>query len=66
MIPVYLSKLGWIGAMSETTIKILKSTSFAIMAFALLLGAFIILKAMFKGRREERELARQAALEHTR
>jgi len=63
MIPVYLSKLGVIGTMSETTVKILSNTSFGIMAFALLLGAFIILKAMFKGRREERELERQAALE---
>jgi uncharacterized membrane protein YfcA len=65
MIPVYLSKLGLIGAMSETTAKILKSTSFAIMAFALLVGAGIILKAMFAGRRAERELAKQAAIEET-
>jgi uncharacterized membrane protein YfcA len=65
MIPVYLSKLGVIDAMSDTTVKILKSTSFAIMAFALLLGAAIILNAMFKGRRAERELARQQALEQT-
>jgi len=70
MIPVYLSNLGWIGAISETTTKILKTTSFGIMAFALLMGAFIILKAMFKGRREEQELAkqelaRQQALEQT-
>jgi len=63
MIPVYLSKLGVIGTMSETTVKILSNTSFGIMAFALLLGAGIILKAMFKGRRLERELARQEALE---
>lgn len=66
MIPVYLANLGWIGAISETTTKILSKTSFAIMAFALLLGAFIILQAMYKGRRAERELlAKQAALEQT-
>jgi uncharacterized membrane protein YfcA len=64
MIPVYLSKLGVIAAMSEITVKVLKSTSFGIMAFALLIGASIILRAMFQGRRAERELARQeAALE---
>ena len=61
MIPVYLSKLGVIAAMGETTVKVLKSTSFAIMAFALLIGAGIILRAMFQGRRAERELASQEA-----
>jgi uncharacterized membrane protein YfcA len=63
MIPVYLSKLGVIAEMSETAVKVLKSTSFAIMALALLIGAGIILRAMFQGRRAERDLARQAALE---
>jgi uncharacterized membrane protein YfcA len=65
MIPVYLSKLGLIAEMSETAVKVLKSTSFGIMAFALLIGASIILRAMFQGRRAEREFARQAALEQT-
>jgi uncharacterized membrane protein YfcA len=65
MIPVYLSKLGLIAAFSETAEKVLRSTSFAIMAFALIVGAGIILRAMFKGRRAERELAAgQGALEH--
>jgi uncharacterized membrane protein YfcA len=65
MIPVYLAKLGVISTLNETTVKVMKSTSFAIMAFALLIGAFIILRAMFKGRRaeRERELAEQGALE---
>ena len=63
MIPVYLAKLGVIPAMGEMTEKVLRSTSFAIMAFALFMGAFIILRAMWQGRRAERELARQAALE---
>jgi hypothetical protein len=63
MIPVYLAKLGLINAMGETTVSVLKSTSFAIMAFALLLGAFIILRAMWQGRREERALAKQEAME---
>lgn len=64
MIPVYLSKLGLIAALSETTVKVLSSTSFAVMAFALFVGASIILRAMFKGRRAERELAEQAALKN--
>lgn len=63
MIPVYLAKLEIIQAMNETTVGVLKSTSFAIMGFALLMGAFIILRAMWQGRRAERELASQAALE---
>ena len=63
MIPVYLAQLGVIAEMSETMVKVLKSTSVAIMAFALFTGAVIILRAMFKGRRAERELASQTALE---
>jgi uncharacterized protein len=63
MIPVYLAKLGVIGTLSGTTVKVLNSTSFAIMAFALFMGAFIILRAMWQGRRAERETARQEAME---
>jgi uncharacterized membrane protein YfcA len=62
MIPVYLSKLGVTAAMSDLTVTILKSTSFAIMAFALLLGAVIILRAMFQGRRAEKALAEETAV----
>ncbi len=63
MIPVYLSKLGLIETLGDTTVKVLKTTSFAIMIFALGSGAFIILRAMWIGRREER-LAMQEVLEH--
>ncbi len=63
MVPVYLAQLGLIHALSETTVKVLKSSSFAIMAFALLIGAFIVLRAMWQGRRAEREMIRQEALE---
>ncbi|MBZ0155834.1 MAG: sulfite exporter TauE/SafE family protein [Alphaproteobacteria bacterium] len=62
MIPVYLSQLGLISTLGETTVKILKSTSFAIMIFALALGAFIVLRAMWQGRRAERELSAAHAL----
>jgi len=63
MVPVYMSQLGLIHTLGETTVKALKSTSFAIMAFALLLGAFIVLRAMWQGRRAE-QAATQEALEH--
>jgi uncharacterized membrane protein YfcA len=65
MVPVYMSQLGIISTLGETTVKILKNTSFAIMAFALCSGAFIILKAMWQGRRAERELATKEALEQS-
>jgi len=56
MVPVYLSQLGIIQTLTETTIKILKNSSFAIMAFALLSGAFIILRAMWIGKKAERAI----------
>ena len=63
MVPVYMSQLGLIHTLGETTVKALKSTSFAIMALALLLGAFIVLRAMWQGRRAE-QAATQEVLEH--
>jgi hypothetical protein len=64
MVPVYLAQLGLIEKMGESTVKALKSTSFAIMIFALALGAFIVLKAMWQGRKAEREAAGVQVLEH--
>ncbi|MDA8083242.1 MAG: sulfite exporter TauE/SafE family protein [Nitrospiraceae bacterium] len=64
MVPVYLSQLGLISQIGADTAKILKTTSFAIMIFALGLGAFIVLRAMWQGRRAERlQYAREAATE---
>jgi uncharacterized membrane protein YfcA len=63
MVPVYLSQLGLIQTLADTTVKILKTTSFAIMALALLIGAFIVLKAMWQGRRAEK-LLHGGKLEH--
>jgi len=63
MVPVYMSQLGLIHTLGETTVKALKSTSFAIMALALLLGAFIVLRAMWQGRRAE-QATTQEVLEH--
>ncbi|MDO9288436.1 MAG: sulfite exporter TauE/SafE family protein [Thermodesulfovibrionales bacterium] len=62
MVPVYLSQLGLIQTLGEGTVKVLKSTSFAIMIFALALGAFIVLRAMWQGRKAERELTTKEAL----
>lgn len=62
MVPVYLSQLGLIQTLNEGTVKLLKNTSFAIMALALLLGAFIVLRAMWQGHRAERELATKEVL----
>ncbi len=54
MVPVYMSQLGLIGEISVETTKLLKGVSFGIMIFALALGAFIVLKAMWQGRKAER------------
>jgi uncharacterized protein len=65
MVPVYLSQLGLIETLSESTTSIMKSTSFGIMVTALVLGAFIVLRAMWQGRSEERKaLAAEEALSH--
>jgi hypothetical protein len=60
MVPVYLAQLGLIQTIDPTTVKLLKSTSFLIMIAALLIGAFIVLKAMWQGRRAERLSAQEA------
>lgn len=64
MIPVYLAELGLIGKLGEGTVSVLKTTSFAIMIAALLLGAFIVLRAMWQGRRAEKLQQATGALEH--
>lgn len=61
MVPVYLAQLGLIQTIDPVTVKLLKSTSFLIMIAALLIGAFIVLKAMWQGRRAERMTAAQQA-----
>jgi hypothetical protein len=64
MVPVYMSQLGLIQEISAGSVKILKNVSFGIMIFALALGAFIVLKAMWEGRRAE-QLATAEALGHS-
>lgn len=60
MVPVYLSQLGILQPLSEITVKLLKNTSFAIMVLALFLGAFIVLKAMWKGIKTEKIATKEA------
>ena len=60
MVPVYMAQLGIIGEISDTTVKLLKSASFAIMALALVIGAFIVLQAMWKGKKAERAVSKEA------
>ena len=64
MVPVYLSQLGIIQTLNEGTVRLLKNTSFGIMALALLVGASIILRAMWQGRRAEKLQHAEGAIEH--
>jgi uncharacterized protein len=64
MVPVYLAQLGLIDKLNDGTVTLLKTTSFGIMIFALLLGAFIVLRAMWQGRQAERLRHASGALEH--
>ncbi len=63
MVPVYMSQLGLIQTLSEGTTKLMKNVSFGIMIFALALGAFIVLRAMWQGKKAE-QLATHEAYEH--
>ena len=57
-IPVYLSDLNLITPMASETGSLMKNISFGMMIFALLVGAFIVLRALIKGMLEHRrELA---------
>jgi uncharacterized membrane protein YfcA len=56
MVPVYLSKLGWIFPLDTSVINLLKSASFVVNAIALLVAAFIIFKNLIKGLYEEKRL----------
>ena len=64
MVPVYLSQLGLIDKLGDSTVKLLKATSFGIMIFALVLAAFIVLRAMWQGKQAEKLRLAAGALEH--
>lgn len=61
MVPVYLSQLDLIQPASEFTTKLLMNASFALMVLSLLVGALIILRALWQGYRSD--MAQHAALE---
>jgi uncharacterized protein len=63
MVPIYLSQLGIVGSLDETLVTVLTRSSFVIMAFALLVGAFIVLRSVWQGYRAEHQPAVQEALE---
>lgn len=64
MVPVYMSKLGLIPTLNEGTMAVLRTSSFSIMVSALFIGAFIILKAIWQGRRAERLELAAGVVEH--
>jgi uncharacterized protein len=64
MVPVYLAQLGLINKLGDGTVSLLKTVSFGIMIFALLMAAFIVLRAMWQGRQAERLQLAAGALEH--
>ncbi len=64
MVPVYSAQLRLIQPLSESLVKILKTTSFGIMIFALFFGAAIILVNMWKGIRSEHKTVPKEAIEH--
>ncbi|HBI17124.1 MAG: hypothetical protein UR60_C0018G0016 [Candidatus Moranbacteria bacterium GW2011_GWF2_34_56] len=53
MVPVYMSQLDIFFDLTEKTSSLLSKTSFAIMIFALAVGAFIVLFSIWKGKKEE-------------
>ena len=53
VIPVYLSNLGYINKLTESTVTILNTVSFGILILALVTGATIILYFLWVGMRQE-------------
>jgi len=65
MVPVYMSQLGLITKIAGETEKLMKNVSFGIMIFALALGAFIVLGAMWQGKKAEQKSLAAAGLAHS-
>jgi len=53
-IPGYLSKMGMMAPLPETTLQVLKWIGDGVLALALILGAYTVLHALFKGMREHK------------
>jgi uncharacterized membrane protein YfcA len=54
-IPGYLGKLGVISPLPEATVKMLKMVGDGVLFLALILGAYTVLSALFKGMKEHKE-----------
>ncbi len=65
MVPVYMSQLGLITKIADETTTLMKNVSFGIMIFALALGAFIVLGAMWQGKKAEQKSLAAAGLAHS-
>ncbi len=66
MVPIYSSQLGIISPIGDVTVKVLNNLSFDIMALALLVGAFIVLTALWKGMKQERIVVAQERMHELR
>jgi len=54
-LPGYLGKLGMIEPLPESTVQILKWVGDGVLALALIVGAWTVLSALFKGIREHKK-----------
>ena len=61
VVPVYMAELGMIEKFSDTSVSILKAMSFALMAFALIGGAVLIIGALLYGMAEAKKREQQLA-----
>ncbi|MEO5336278.1 MAG: sulfite exporter TauE/SafE family protein [Magnetospirillum sp. WYHS-4] len=62
VVPVYLAQLEVIGPMEPTTATLLKNVSFGLMLMGLVVGAGIVLTAIFKGMRQAAAETRAATV----
>jgi hypothetical protein len=64
VVPVYMSELGLIEKIAEPTVKMLKNVSFGVMILALVVGAGIVLQAMWKGKKAEKLALAKESMQH--
>ncbi len=56
MVPIYMAQLDLISPIAPDSVSMMKTISFAIMIFALTLGAAIVLGAMWQGKKAEQKM----------
>jgi hypothetical protein len=64
VVPVYMSELGLIEKIADPTVKMLKNVSFGVMILALVVGAGIVLQAMWKGKKAEKLALAKESMQH--